>query len=75
MQDEHGQTPLLICCTKRNKELISILLESSIAGHLPEPIEADVRDHRGLTPLNCAATNGYLEIVKLLVSRGEADVN
>lgn len=32
-------------------------------------------DHRGLTPLNCAAIKGDLELVKLLISRGQADVN
>ena len=55
VQDEHGQTPLLICCTYGFTALITLLIESSIAGHLPEPLEADTRDHRGLTPLNCAA--------------------
>lgn len=55
VQDEYGQTPLLICCIHGFTALITLLIESSIAGHLPEPLEADVRDHRGLTPLNCAA--------------------
>ena len=75
VQDEHGQTPLLICSIHGFGELISLLVESSIAGHLPEPLETDTADHRGLTALNCAAIKGDLEIVKTLISRGQADVN
>jgi len=74
-QDEHGQTPLLICCIHGHKDLASFLLESSIAGHLPEALDVDVKDHRGLTALNCASIKGELELVKCLVSRGGAAVN
>ena len=51
------------------------MVESSIAGHLPEPLESDTADHRGLTPLNCAAIKGDQDLVKTLVSRGQTDVN
>ena len=74
-QDEHGQTPLLICCIHGHNDLASVLVESSIAGHLPEPLEVDTGDHRGLTPLNCAAIKGDLGLVKILLSRGSADAN
>lgn len=74
-QDEHGQTPLLICCIHGNFELASLLIEASIAGHLPEPIEVDLADSRGLTPLNCASIKGDFEMVKVLVSRGSANTN
>jgi hypothetical protein len=74
-QDEHGQTPLLICCIHGHKSLASFLIESSIAGHLPEALDVDVKDHRGLTALNCASIKGELELVKTLVSRGGALVN
>ena len=75
VQDEHGQTPLLVCCIHGYSGLVSLLIESSIAGHLPEPLECDTADHRGLTPLNCAAIKGDLNLVKNLISRGQADVN
>ena len=75
MQDEHGQTPLLVSCIHGYNPIVSQLVESSIAGHLPEPIETDTADHRGLTPLNCAAIKGELDLVKMLISRGQADVN
>jgi uncharacterized protein len=74
-QDEHGQTPLLICCIHGYDHLASVLIEASIAGHLPEPIEPDTADHRGLTPLNCCAIKGDLDLVKILISRGKADPN
>ena len=74
-QDEHGQTPLLVSCIHGYSKLVSLLVESSIAGHLPEPLEIDTADHRGLTPLNCASIKGDLELVKMLISRGQADVN
>ena len=74
-QDEHGQTPLLISCIHGFNNLVSILIESSIAGHLPEPIEIDIADQRGLTALNCASIKGDLGLVKTLISRGQADVN
>jgi ankyrin repeat protein len=51
------------------------LIESSISGHLAEPIEVDQADSRGLTPLNCASIKGDLEMVKNLVSRGNANTN
>lgn len=44
-------------------------MESSIAGHTPEQIEVDNKDHRGLTPLNCAAIKGDLKLTKLLVEK------
>ena len=37
-----------------------MLIEASNSGHLPEPIEVDLKDHRGLSPLNCAAIKGDL---------------
>ena len=57
-------------CIHGFSNLVSILVESSIAGHLPEPLESDTADHRGLTPLNCAAIKGDQDLVKTLVSRG-----
>ena len=75
MQDEHGQTPLLVCCIHGYTALAGLLIESSIAGHLPETLETDTSDHRGLTALNCASIKGDLELVKILLARGQADVN
>ncbi len=69
-QDEHGQSPLLVSCIHGYTPIASLLIESSIAGHLPETLEVDTADHRGLTPLNCAAIKGDLELVKTLISRG-----
>jgi len=75
VQDENGQTPLLITTIHGHTQLASLLLESSISGLLPDPIETDVKDHRGLTPLNCASIKGELPLVQLLVQRGGANCN
>jgi ankyrin repeat protein len=69
VQDEHGQTPLLICCIHEHYDLASLIVESSFSGHTPEPLEVDIKDHRGLTPLNCAAIKGDLSMTRLLVER------
>lgn len=64
-----------MCCIHGLKHLVALLVESSIAGHLPETLEVDTADHRGLTPLNCASIKGDDELVRTLISRGQADVN
>ena len=45
-----------------------MLLDASELGHLPEPIEVDLKDQRGLSPLNCAAIQGDLEMSKLRIN-------
>ena len=55
MQDEHGQVPLLICCIHGHFDQARLLIEANGSGHLAEPLEVDLKDHRGLSPLNCAA--------------------
>ena len=52
IQDEHGQTSLLLCCIHGHKKLAQILVDSSNAGHTAEPLDIDLKDNRGLTPLN-----------------------
>ena len=75
VQDEHGQVPLLICCIHGHFELARMILEASTAGHLPEPLEVDLKDHRGLSPLNCASIKGDFDMTKLLVLNGGAAVD
>jgi len=74
MQDEHGQSPILICGIHGHYEIAQQVVEASIAGHSLEPLELDMRDHRGLTPLNCAAIKGDLKMARLLVERGGAQI-
>lgn len=68
-QDENGQTPLLICCIHGNYEIAHLIIEASAAGHTPELLEVDMKDHRGLTALNCAAIKGDLKFAKLLIDK------
>lgn len=46
-----------------------MIIEAATAGHTPEPLEVDMKDHRGLTPLNCAAIKGDLNFAKLLIEK------
>ena len=75
VQDEHGQTPILICWIHGHRRLAQILIESSISGHTPEPLDVDLSDNRGLTPLNCSAIKGNLDFWKLLLEKGCAKID
>ena len=75
IQDEHGQTCLLIWCIHGHKKLAQILIESSVAGHTPEPLDVDLKDNRGLTPLNCTAIKGDIHFLKLLIEKGGAKID
>jgi ankyrin repeat protein len=52
-----------------------LLIEANGSGHLPEPLEVDLKDQRGLSPLNCAAIKGDFDMTKLLVINGGADID
>ncbi len=67
IQDEHGQTPLLISCIHGHKDILTMLIDASNSGQLTDSIEVDLSNHEGLSPLNCASIKGDLEIVKCLV--------
>ena len=67
--------PLLICCIHGHFEIARILIEASLSGHLPETLEVDAKDHRGLSPLNCAAIKGDFDLVKLLIINAGANVD
>ena len=61
--DAHGQTFLARACAKGEYETAKMRL-----GERPEDI--NVADYAGNTPLQIAALNGYVDIVKLLVDAG-----
>lgn len=67
--------PLLICCIHGHYELAKMLIDASLSGHLPEPLESDHKDHRGLSPLNCAAIKGDFDMARLLVINAHATVD
>ena len=52
-----------------------MIIEASGSGHLPEALEVDLKDHRGLSPLNCAAIKGDFDMAKLLILNGNAAVD
>ena len=75
IQDEHGQTCLLICCIHGHKKLAQVLIDSSIAGHTPEPLDIDLKDNRGLTPLNCVSIKGDIHFMRFLIEKGGAKID
>lgn len=67
--------PLLVCCIHGHFDLAKIIIEASLSGLLPEPLDVDAKDLRGLSPLNCAAIKGDSDLVKLLVINGGSDLD
>jgi ankyrin repeat protein len=51
------------------------LIDASVSGLLPEPLDVDLKDQRGLSPLNCAAIKGDFDIAKLLIINGNANID
>jgi ankyrin repeat protein len=64
----------LIAAIHGHSELAGLLIESSISGHTPEPIDVDCKDQSGLTPLNCCAIKGDFPFVQLLIEKVETKV-
>lgn len=59
--DAHGQTPLAKACSKGELENVRKRLAE-------RPEDLNFPDYAGNTPLQCAAINGYDDIVKLLIA-------
>lgn len=59
-------TPLICAVMERNKKIVKLLLDRSV--------NMEAKDGAGWTPLNHAASNSDVEIVKLLIEHG-ADLN
>lgn len=59
--DAHGQTPLAKACSKGELENVKRRLAE-------RPEDINYPDYAGNTPLQCAAINGYDDIVKLLIA-------
>lgn len=55
--------------------MAKIIIDASISGLLPEPLDIDVKDQRGLSPLNCSAIKGDFEMVKLIVINGSSYID
>ena len=57
--DGTGETALLKAACKGNLDIVNMLLE-----HQAEPT---MRTREGISPLQCAAANGHVDVVKTLV--------
>jgi ankyrin repeat protein len=51
------------------------LIDGSSAGHCPEPLDVDCRDHRGHTPLICCAIKGDIDFIKLIIEKAGANID
>lgn len=76
ISNDSGATALLYTCMEGQTELVPLLLSK---GAVVEPVPARVYNsktdcHTRLTPLLAAATNGHVEVVRLLLAAG-ADCN
>lgn len=45
LQDEHGQTCLLLSCIHGHNELAKVLIERSFFGDTSEPLDVDCKDN------------------------------
>lgn len=64
--DENGDTPLICAITKKNEDIVAILLQSGA--------NPDQKNINGETPLTISAKSFHANIVTLLIEEG-ADVN
>ncbi len=46
IEDEHGQTPILLCSIHGRKEIAEVLLDASASGKLSEPININAKDRK-----------------------------
>lgn len=61
-----GETPLHLCCKLGHWEVAELLVEAKAS--------ADTADLRGTTPIETACTNGFDNIVRVLLHAGAARV-
>ena len=57
-QDIHGDTPLHLACSKKHPFIVEVFVDYGLVN--------DIKNHKGLTPIEIALKNGCQKIVKLL---------
>ncbi len=70
-QDDHGWTALMYATTKENIDIVNMLLAANANADC-EPKEGP---YQGLTALIRAAYKGYKDICRVLIEKGNANVN
>jgi ankyrin repeat protein len=66
--NKHGRTPLHMAVEHNNVEAVRVFIEA----------KADVnatKDYNGITPLQTAAMQGYVDVADALIEEGKADMN
>ncbi|TFK92804.1 hypothetical protein K466DRAFT_594949 [Polyporus arcularius HHB13444] len=62
-------SPLWKACSEGNLEIIVELLKET------SPVDIEVKDHTGVTPLIEAVKNGHVEVVRILLDKGADPTN
>jgi len=75
IEDEHGQTPVLLCSIHGRKAILETFIEANAAGKLTEPLNINAQDRKGLCALNCSAIKGELDMCQILIEKGKATVD
>lgn len=73
--DENNRFPLVIAARNGNAEVVDFLLELGADPSVRGVVEFDNDNIQGTPPLWAASAAGHLNIVKLLVEKGKANVN
>ena len=68
MQDDYGNSPLLLAVLNNDVEMISILFER-------KDLNVNNQNHLGYSALILASTKGCVDAVKMLLSRDDVSVN
>ena len=75
IEDEHGQTPVLLCAIHGRKAILEALIEAGQSGKLSEPLNINAKDRKGLCALNCSVIKGDQDLCQILLEKGKANVD
>lgn len=67
MNLNENERALFLATTEGNREAVQSLLDNSV--------HVSIKDHRGMTPLHCAARYGHQSIVEFLIEKREASLD
>ncbi|XP_028968353.1 E3 ubiquitin-protein ligase MIB1 [Galendromus occidentalis] len=75
LANNNGFNSLHHAALRGNPQAVQVLLDNLMSSQLPRWWIVDEKKDDGYTPLHLAALNNHHDVAKLLISRGNADVN